>query len=118
MITPDEYQKECLKFASDLSMSTMENLLLQGVMGMCGEAGEAIDIVKKVTFHGHPLDEETRVHLAKEIGDVLWYAATASHALGYDLSEVMKANINKLSKRYPEKHFRTEDSLNRKEGDI
>ena len=117
-MTPNEYQNNCMKFASKVSQSTSYNLLLQGVMGMSGESGEAIDIVKKITFHGHPFNEEVKSHLAKELGDVLWYVATSARAIGYNLSEIMELNIDKLSKRYPDGHFDTEKSLHRKEGDI
>lgn len=117
-MTANEYQEACMRFASDLSKSTNDNLLLQGVMGMNGEAGEAIDIVKKITFHGHPFDEESKAHLAKELGDVLWYIATSARAIGYDLSDIMQMNIDKLSARYPDGHFDTDKSMHRKEGDI
>lgn len=113
----NEYQEACLKTASPISSATTDNLLLQGVMGMCGEAGEAIDIVKKHMFQGHPLDEDTKVHIAKEIGDVLWYVSTAAFAIGWRLEDVMLLNLNKLSVRYKD-GFSPEESLHRKEGDI
>ena len=95
-MTANEYQEACMRFASDLSKSTNDNLLLQGVMGMNGEAGEAIDIVKKITFHGHPFDEESKAHLAKELGDVLWYIATSARAIGYDLSDIILALCQRI----------------------
>ena len=110
----NNYQEEALKFASPISSSTDFNLMLQGVMGLNGEAGEAIDIVKKHVFHGHDLDKE---HLAKELGDCMWYIATAAVSIGYSLEEIMQMNIDKLTARYGEK-FSTERSLHRKEGDI
>lgn len=109
-----EYQKAAMKFASPLSTATPEMLMLQGVMGMNGEAGEAIDLVKKFIFHGHKLDKE---HLAKELGDVLWYVATCAEALGYSLDVIMKMNIDKLAARYGEA-FDSEKSQHRKEGDV
>ena len=110
----NEYQKQAMKFASPVSTATENNLLIQGVMGLNGEAGEAIDIVKKHLFHGHDLDKE---HLAKELGDVLWYVATAAESIGYDLDDIMQMNIDKLTARYGEK-FDTEKSLHRAAGDI
>ena len=118
MITANEYQKLCLKTAPQVSTACPENLLLQGVMGMCGEAGEAIDIVKKITFQGHKLDEEAKHHLALECGDVLWYVSTTAYALGYDLTKIMQMNVEKLAARYPEGFFTSERSLHRAEGDI
>ena len=107
-MTINEYQK--------LAMTTLnpelseKDVLINGVMGLCGEAGEAIDIVKKWFAHGHELDREK---LIKELGDVAWYLAETSHALGVTLEEVLSRNIDKLKERYPE-GFRTCDSVNRK----
>ncbi len=88
-----------------------ENMLQNGVMGLCGESGEAIDIVKKHLFHSHPLDRDA---LVKELGDVAWYLAECATALDISLDEVCERNIEKLKKRYPE-GFSSERSINRKE---
>lgn len=109
-----EYQKAAMKFASPLSTATNDLLMIQGVMGMNGESGEAIDLVKKHVFHGHKLDKE---HLAKELGDVLWYVATCAHAIGYSLDTIMRMNIDKLTARYGEA-FDSEKSQHRKEDDV
>lgn len=103
----NEYQK--------LAMTTLnpkldnKEILINGVMGLCGESGEAIDIVKKHLAQGHELDKE---HLAKELGDIAWYLAETATAIGYDLEEIFKMNIEKLKKRYPN-GFTTSDSINR-----
>lgn len=80
-------------------------------LGLCGEAGEVVELYKKHIAHGHSLDLDK---LAKELGDVLWYAS--SIASGYDLSleDIAIANIAKLKARYPEK-FSAECSINRVE---
>ena len=80
-------------------------------MGLCGEAGEAIDIVKKHLAQGHELDKEK---LIKELGDVAWYLAETAYALDIDLETVFKLNIEKLKRRYPE-GFEKEKSINRDE---
>lgn len=108
----NEYQKLALRTApKDL---TWDDLLLNGLMGLNGEAGEAIDILKKSLFQGHSLDME---HMAKELGDVAWYLAVSAEAIGYSLEDILKMNINKLRARYPE-GFDTELSQHRKEGDV
>ena len=89
------------------------NRLINGLMGLNGEAGEAIDILKKHLFQGHDLDRE---HLAKELGDVAWYLAVSADALGYSLEKVMQMNLDKLCARYPD-GFETERSANRKDED-
>lgn len=108
-MTINEYQK--------LAMVTLnpeldkKDVLINGVMGLCGESGEAIDIVKKHLAQGHELDKE---ELAKELGDVAWYLAETATAIGYDLEDIFQMNIDKLKKRYPE-GFSVEKSVNRNE---
>lgn len=85
----------------ELALRTMRpgvNGLAMGVMGMCGEAGEACDIAKKHLFNGHRLD---RQKLVSELGDVLWYVACTADAIGFDLGWVAQYNIEKLKERYP-----------------
>lgn len=111
-MTVKEYQELAMRTVNpDLDKRDM---LINSVMGLCGESGEAIDIVKKWFAHGHELDRE---HLKKELGDIAWYLAEAATALDIGLDEVLEANIEKLRKRYPE-GFATEKSQNRGEGDI
>ena len=108
-MTVNEYQK--------LAMTTLnpalsqKDVLINGVMGLCGESGEAIDIVKKWLAQGHELDKEK---LVKELGDICWYLAETATALGLSLEDIMEANIEKLKKRYPE-GFDAGRSVNREE---
>ena len=103
-----------------LAMTTLnpalsqKDVLINSVMGLCGESGEAIDIVKKWLAQGHQLDNE---HLAKELGDIAWYLAEAATALDLNLEDILEANIEKLKKRYPE-GFDIHRSLERNEKDI
>lgn len=108
----DEYQFNALR-TKNPELSNIEQLE-NGLMGLNGEAGEAIDILKKHLFQGHDLDRE---HIAKELGDCLWYISLAAFALDYKLSDIMTANIEKLLARYPE-GFDSKLSVNRAEGDI
>lgn len=110
----NEYQRKAMRTASGPCAATPDNLMLNGVMGLNGEAGECIDLVKKHLFQGKPLDKE---HLAKELGDVAWYLAITAQGLGYDLETIFKMNIAKLEARYPN-GFEVEKSENRKEGDV
>jgi NTP pyrophosphatase (non-canonical NTP hydrolase) len=111
-MTINEYQKEALRTESGMNKEYPR--LLNGLMGLNGEAGEAIDILKKHLFHGHELDKE---HLAKELGDVAWYIAISADALDYDLETILQMNVDKLKARYPD-GFETEKSLHRASGDI
>ena len=108
-MTINEYQKLAMKTLNpELSE---KDVLINGVMGLCGESGEAIDIVKKWLAQGHELDKEK---LAKELGDICWYLAETATALGCSLEDIMTANIEKLRKRYPE-GFDSERSIHRSE---
>ena len=108
-MTANEYQK--------LAMTTLnpelskKDVLINAVMGLCGESGEAIDIVKKWLVQGHDLDREK---LAKELGDVAWYLAEAATALDLDLETILRGNLDELAKRYPE-GFQSQRSVNREE---
>ncbi len=108
-MTINEYQA--------LAMTTLNpaldqrDVLINGVMGLCGESGEAIDIVKKWLAQGHDLDREK---LAKELGDIAWYLAETAYALDLNLESILQGNIDKLKKRYPQ-GFAAEKSVQREE---
>ena len=106
-MTVNDYQKQAMHTLNP-KLSKQE-ILVNGVMGLCGESGEAIDIVKKHLFHGHPLDRDA---LKKELGDIAWYLAETAYALDMPLEDILKANIEKLKQRYPE-GFSENKSINR-----
>lgn len=110
----DVYQQDVLKYAP-MDAVICDQQLTYGVIGLCGEAGEASEIVKKYEFQGHALDS---YHLAIELGDVLWYVAYTAHHIGYPLGKIMAMNQEKLAKRYPDGKFDAERSRHREEGDI
>ena len=69
-------------------------------LGLCGEAGEAAEKVKKaMRDDGGVLTEERREALAAELGDVLWYVAQLATEAGLDLGEVAGDNLAKLLSR-------------------
>jgi len=93
-------------------------LLLCGAIGLGSETGEFQEIVKKVTFQGKPLNDETLFHMKRELGDIMWYWVNACRALNLDPNEVIDENVRKLESRYPGGTFDAHYSENRKEGDI
>ncbi len=105
----NEYQSRAMRTLNP-EMSR-KDVLINGVMGLCGESGEAIDIVKKWLAQGHALD---KAKLAKELGDIAWYLAETAYALDLPLEDVLQENLNKLERRYPE-GFSTERSVCREE---
>ena len=106
-ITANDYQRAAMRTAGD----DTENYLLNGVMGLCGESGEVIDLVKKHLFQGHELDKK---QLALECGDCAWYLALIASATDMPFGEVLQMNIDKLKERYPT-GFSKDRSINRKE---
>lgn len=106
-LTANEYQKKAM--ATRNPAMSKDDALLNGVMGLCGESGECIDLVKKHLHQGHELD---KTKLCKELGDVAWYLAETAYALDLSLEEVLRGNLDKLKKRYPQ-GFEKEKSINR-----
>lgn len=111
-MTINEYQVAAMR-TSGKNLTTAEHLL-NGALGLTGESGEVADLVKKSMFQGHKWDYD---HIAKELGDILWYVAETATAIGEDLETIMQMNIDKLMKRYPD-GFSSERSQNRAEGDV
>lgn len=83
--------------------------LLHGVMGLCTEAGELQDQLKKHIFYGKELDV---VNIVEECGDLFWYLAETLTAIDEKFIDVMQKNIDKLRARYPDK-FSEDKALNR-----
>lgn len=84
--------------------------LVLGALGLCGEAGEVAELIKKAIFHGKDLDED---RMKEEMGDVLWYFTLLMVEMGFDLDEIMQANIDKLRARYGPEHGQQFNSLKR-----
>lgn len=101
----NDYQNNSVIVKSDPARETRERIL-NAAIGLSGEVGEFNELIKKWAFHGHALDFDRAV---KELGDVLWYMASACRALNVDMNTVATTNIVKLKDRYPE-GFTTERS--------
>jgi len=93
-------------------------LLLTSAIGLGSETGEFQEIVKKLFFQGKPLTEETKFHMKRELGDIMWYWTNACRALNLDPNDVISENVTKLKARYPSGDFDPFYSENRKEGDL
>ena len=93
-------------------------LLLTACLGLAAEAGEFIEVPKKMFFQGKPLTEAEVFHLKRELGDVMWYWINACRALNLDPNEVIAENVRKLESRYPGGSFDAFYSENRTPGDL
>ena len=100
----------------DREGANIERLLTAGV-GINAEGGEFLEIIKKMVFQGKPWNEDNREHLIIELGDIMWYVAQATMALGISFDEVIATNVKKLEKRYPEGSFDIYFSENRAAND-
>ncbi len=122
MLTLDEYQALAARTSGNRTVyipndegSRGERRLLIAALGLAGEAGEYVDHVKKICGHHHPCGDAARESMQKELGDVLWYVAELCSTLGFTLSSVAEANIDKLEQRYSGE-FTAEKSINRSNG--
>lgn len=119
-MTNEQYSELALSTAPGaeiIDITIAQKRLLLGGLGLCGEAGEVAEMIKKHVFHGHPLDAEKITKLIRELGDVQWYINYLAYYNGSTLGQVQEANIAKLEARYPEGHFSALRSMNRQAGD-
>lgn len=96
-MTFEEYQAAASR--TRVHPDTSVNLSVKNAMGLAGETGEVVDLLKKHHYHGKPLDVD---ELRKELGDVLWYLTDLCTEHGLTLADVAAANIAKLQRRYPD----------------
>lgn len=95
-MTLNEYQAKALETA----IYSEKYRVVYPALGMCGEAGEVADKVKKIIRDDNcELNPEKKGEIAKEIGDVLWYCATLANDLGYSLEQIAEMNYAKLKSR-------------------
>lgn len=94
-MTGNQYQELAMRTANNLH--TLDEALINGAMGLCGETGEVMEIIKKWKFQSKPLDLED---FKLELSDVLWYVALLCQVTNLKMEDVMIANIAKLEKRY------------------
>lgn len=88
--------QEYTQFVVGMKVYPERHAIVYPALGMIGEAGEVSEKVKKWLRGDRELDKED---LIKEIGDVMWYAASLADDLGYTLQDVIEANVAKLTSR-------------------
>ena len=92
--------------------------LLTGAVGICAEGGETLEIVKKLIFQGKGWNDETKFHLKRELGDIMFYMITICISLDVTIDEIIQMNVDKLQKRYPNGEFEVFYSENRETNDL
>lgn len=111
MPTYREYEDFVLQMASEKTLSTQEHWYNTAALGLAGECGEVVDLVKKLNYHGISLTEELRQKFIKELGDVEWYKTLMYAILGVTPEEVWQANMDKLNVRYKSGTFTTAEFM-------
>jgi len=93
----NDYQAQALKTA--IYPDRGSNILYP-TLGLCGEAGEVAELIKKMVRDDEGvMTPERRLKLQKELGDVLWYVAVVAQEACISLESVAKVNLDKLSAR-------------------
>lgn len=98
-ISTSEYARAALRTANLNSGGSPQDRKMNWVLGIAGESGEIAELVKKARFHGVDFESAT---MAKELGDLLWYITVMANEFGYSLDTIMRMNMEKLAKRYPD----------------
>ena len=104
----EQYSDYQLRLINDLG--DFKANLAHMAMGVAGEAGEVLDVVKKTFAYGKPLD---KAHLVEEIGDICFYISGLIGMIDSSWDEVMAMNIAKLEARYPDAKFNADHAINR-----
>jgi len=93
----NEFQEQAYKTAIYFNKGSN---LIYPTLGLAGEVGEVVEIVKKVYRTEGPFDPKIKLEIVKELGDVLWYCAMLAKEAGYTLEDVAMLNVLKLKERY------------------
>lgn len=107
----DEYQTRTADTAVYPGKGTPLGLIYCGLK-LAGEAGEVAEKIGKAirdddmvpdvndgAVGWYAIREDRREALKGELGDVLWYIASAARELGYDLTDIAQSNLDKLAGR-------------------
>lgn len=103
-----------IKFVENLAgkdLNFSEPRALHAILGISGEAGELVGAIKRTIVYHEPLD---RQNLKEELGDLLYYVGLLMSDNDWTLDEVLRENMSKLQKRYPD-GYNNEDAVARKD---
>ncbi len=92
------YMNDYQKYAIEFSIYPKDDSIVYTALGLCSEAGEVADKLKKAIRDGKS-PEQLRIEIKKALGDVLWYVAAMSHEFDLRLMDVANANLDSLQGR-------------------
>lgn len=107
-----EYQKN--SFVAIREHSDKKDEVMNWLIGLSEETGELVSLFK---HHYYGDEEISKVEIAKEAGDVLWYLSALCTTLGISLDTVAALNVSKLQHRFPTDSFDSESSARRHEAE-
>lgn len=112
MIAHDELVSKLVKPGDEIlsEITGRECHVLHMIMGICGEAGELLDALKKSIIYRKPLDLD---NVIEELGDIEFYLEGLRQAMLIKRDETLTANINKLSKRYETLKYSNQQAIDR-----
>ena len=113
LTTPyEQFVQSIIKPGHDIlvQLTPLQASILHMAVGVSGEAGELLDAIKKHAVYQKQLDFD---NVREEAGDILFYLTGLLNELGLTINECMEANVEKLSKRYPEKRYTNEAAIAR-----
>jgi len=113
LTTPyEQFVRSIVKPGHDIliQLTPLQASILHMAVGVSGEAGELLDAIKKHAVYQKQLDFD---NVREEAGDILFYLTGLLNELGLTLNECIEANVEKLSKRYPEKRYTNEAAIAR-----
>lgn len=117
--TQDALALECKNKEYDNAQERLgepgEMRILHASMGIAGEGGEVLDLVKKHVFYNKPLD---RAKVTEEVGDIMWYVSVLLQVMDIGFDEVLAKNITKLRARYGGESFSSYDKMNRDKSQV
>lgn len=82
-------------------LPTVAEEMHHATTGMSGEAGELLDITKKLWIYEKPITQDVVEHLIEELGDLRWYYQALLNTLQLTDEQIVAFNKRKLLKRYP-----------------
>jgi NTP pyrophosphatase (non-canonical NTP hydrolase) len=111
-MTHSELVKTLLKNPKDILHTLTPRRVdkLHNALGIAGEAGEVVDVIKKHVMYNKPLDIPK---IIEELGDLEFYLEGLRQNIGISRDETLAANIDKLGKRYSTLSYSDEQAISR-----
>lgn len=104
---PEEYEVFVRRLFKDEDFKAQLN---HCALGLAGEVGEIVDIIKKHTVYGKVLDGQ---HLFEELGDLRFYLQALVNVVGFGMNNIESGNMRKLNKRYSEGSYSNAQAIAR-----